>query len=314
MNAETLVREQLPTTPPHQRAVSVQERQNGRMQLATMLCRSRNIPQSLQGSPGDVYMVMEVCEDYNLNFALAVWEVSSIKGRAMFGGKLAAAMLHNSGKLATRLTYTYSGEGPQRTVTCSAVIKGETEPRTVDARWADAKTEHNDNWKKDPDQQLAYFVARKWGRRHAPEVLLGATFEGEIIDITPNDIRGDDINVRVIVPDDIKARAEALGSAREQERAEHAAIHSEAGHETETDAPEATPFAIPREGDEVRHWSSWASQLMSYVRAASTHDIVNDWTSANSAELYKLQQYDAGKYRRLIDMINHQLTLRTEGT
>lgn len=142
------------------------------VRMAEMMARAKMVPAHLQGSPGDCLMVVEQAGRWGMSpFAVAQC-TSVIQGRLMFEGKLVAAALHTSGALATRLSYDYSGEGANRVVRVSATLAGETEPRFVDVRLADAKT-NNGMWTKQPDQQLAYHGARVWARRYAPEVMLG---------------------------------------------------------------------------------------------------------------------------------------------
>lgn len=142
------------------------------IKLAEMMARARMVPAHLQGQVGDCLMVVEQAGRWGMSpFAVAQC-TSVIQGRLMYEGKLVAAALHTSGALATRLSYDYSGEGASRVVRVSAVLAGETEPRFVDVRLADAKTT-NKMWTTQPDQQLAYHGARVWARRYAPEVMLG---------------------------------------------------------------------------------------------------------------------------------------------
>jgi hypothetical protein len=142
------------------------------VRMAEMMAKGRLVPQHLQNSPGDCLMVIEQATRWGMSPFAVAQATSVIQGRLMFEGKLVAAALHTSGALATRLAYDYSGEGASRVVRVSAVLAGETEPRFVDVRLADAKTT-NKMWTTQPDQQLAYHGARVWARRYAPEVMLG---------------------------------------------------------------------------------------------------------------------------------------------
>lgn len=142
------------------------------IKFAEMMARAKMVPTHLQGQVGDCLMVVEQAGRWGMSpFAVAQC-TSVIQGKLMYEGKLVAAALHTSGALATRLDYQYSGEGASRVVRVSAVLAGETTPRFVDVRYADAKTT-NGMWTKQPDQQLAYHGARVWARRYAPEVMLG---------------------------------------------------------------------------------------------------------------------------------------------
>lgn len=142
------------------------------VRMAEMMAKGRLVPQHLQNSPGDCLMVIEQATRWGMSPFAVAQATSVIQGRLMFEGKLVAAALHTSGALATRLAYDYSGDGASRAVRVSAVLAGETEPRVVEVKLADAKTT-NKMWTTQPDQQLAYHGARVWARRYAPEVMLG---------------------------------------------------------------------------------------------------------------------------------------------
>jgi hypothetical protein len=99
----------------------------------------------------------------------------------MLEGKLAGAAINASGLLRDRLKYKYEGEGNARKITAWATLKGESEPSSVTVELAKVKTT-NKMWDSQPDQQLVYSANRIWGRRFAPEVMLGVNapeeFEG----------------------------------------------------------------------------------------------------------------------------------------
>jgi len=161
----------LTTTTPAAAAL-VPQNMDQAIRMAEMMARGKLVPQHLQGSPGDCLMVVEQAGRWGMSPFAVAQATSVIQGKLMFEGKLVAAALHTSGALATRLSYEFSGEGASRAVRVSAVLAGEKEPRFVDVRLADAKT-NNPLWTKQPDQQLVYHGSRVWGRRHAPEVMLG---------------------------------------------------------------------------------------------------------------------------------------------
>lgn len=142
------------------------------MRMAEVMAAGKLMPAHLQKSPGDCLMVIEQAMRWNMSPFAVAQATSVIQGKLMFEGKLVAAALHTSGALATRLDYTYTGSGDDRTVTVSAVRAGETEAKTVDVRLKDART-NNKVWQTQPDQQLAYHGARVWARRYAPEVMMG---------------------------------------------------------------------------------------------------------------------------------------------
>lgn len=142
------------------------------LQQAELMARARLVPKHLQGSPGDCFMVVEQARRWGMSPFAVAQATSVIQGKLMYEGKLVAAAVHTSGATSTRFHYAFSGTGDDRTVTVSAVLAGETEPRSVDVRLGDVKT-NNDIWRKQPDQQLTYSGVRIWARRYTPEVILG---------------------------------------------------------------------------------------------------------------------------------------------
>jgi hypothetical protein len=145
---------------------------NDAIRLAELMCQGKMVPQHLQNSPGDCLMVIEQAMRWNMSpFAVAQC-TSSIKGKLMFEGKLVAAAVENSGAIVGLMDYVFSKAGNERTITVSAIRRGESEPRTVDVALKDVVTD-NGMWKKQPDQQLVYSGARVWARRWTPGVMLG---------------------------------------------------------------------------------------------------------------------------------------------
>lgn len=246
-----------------------------RMQLARELATSRLIPPAFQKSPADIWLVMDVCDRFNLNFFLSVWECFLVHGRLGWTGKMAAAMLNNSGMLAELLSYSYAGAGDERTITVSARLASETTPRTVDVTLKDVRT-GNEQWKKQPDQQLAYSGARKWGRLHLPQVMLGTIFEGEVIDVTPTSVvthaPGDRTTQAIQgATEEIKAREPMQQPAPAQRR-----------------APEAMPLpeeVVGEGGVLMRNWRPWAQELVAQIRAAETYSDMFEWREMNNAGL-----------------------------
>lgn len=100
------------------------------------------------------------------------------------------AVLNTSGKLSRRLRPIYSGEGTKRRCKIVGYVVGEEEPLDYESPAIDEiPVKNSPLWKGDPDQQLFYYSARAWGRRHLPEVLLGMytpdEITGQVIDVTP---------------------------------------------------------------------------------------------------------------------------------
>lgn len=106
-------------------------------------------------------------------------ETYVVGGKLGYSGKLVAAVVNSRAGLSGRLDYKFSGAGDDRTVTVLGTFKGESEPRTIDLRLRDAKTD-NQMWRKDPDQKLIYSGVVKWARRFCPEVVLGVLTDSDL--------------------------------------------------------------------------------------------------------------------------------------
>jgi hypothetical protein len=148
------------------------------MRLADMMATAKLVPAALQKSPADCLMVIMQAMRWQMDPFAVAQECSVIQNKLMYSGKLAAAVINARGNLAHRLSFSYDGDGDKRTITVIGHMQGETEARTVNVRLVDART-NNRVWQTQPDQQLMYHGSRVWGRRHAPELMLGVWSEEE---------------------------------------------------------------------------------------------------------------------------------------
>lgn len=139
--------------------------------LAEFMAKGKMIPEHLR-NPGDALMVIEQAMRWRMSPFAVAQATFSIKGKLLFAGMLVAAAIENSGAIVGLIDYKFSGEGLTRKVIVSATRKGETTPRTIELALKDAQTS-NEQWRKQPDQQLVYGGARVWARRWTPGVILG---------------------------------------------------------------------------------------------------------------------------------------------
>lgn len=65
-------------------------------------------------------------------------------------------------------------------VIVSATLVGEKEPRVLELLMKQARTRNSPLWTEDPKQQLAYLAGRRWGRLHAPDVIMGVYTPDEL--------------------------------------------------------------------------------------------------------------------------------------
>jgi len=153
------------------------------MRLAEMMATAKLVPVALQKSPADCLMVIQQAIRWDMDPFAVAQECSVIQGKLMHSGKLVAAVVNARGNLTDRLSFSYEGEGENRTITVTGRLQGELSPRTVNVRLSEAKT-NNKVWQTQPDQQLMYHGTRLWARRHTPELMLGV-YSPEEFDAKP---------------------------------------------------------------------------------------------------------------------------------
>lgn len=183
------------------------------MDLATMMSKGKLVPQALQDKPADCLLVIEQACRWGMSPFAVAQEVSVISGKLMHSGKIVAAAVQSSGALSGRLNYAYEGEGDNRTVTVTGTRRGEREPLAVKVRLGEAKTT-NQQWTKQPDQQLAYHASRVWARRYVPEVMLGV-YAPEEFDEAPSaapmpPARGPVVDAKPEAPAEVRAPWEGM--------------------------------------------------------------------------------------------------------
>lgn len=164
------------------------------VKFAEVMCRADiALPQHLRGNAGACMAVaMQALEWQMSPFAVAS-KSYAVGGRIAYEAQLIAAVVNTRSGIKGRLRYSYEGEGPSLTCTVTGILDGEecvyTSP-TVGS----ITTKNSPLWKSDVQQQLGYFSARSWARRHCPEVILGVYDRDEV-----EEFRGPD-NARDVTP------------------------------------------------------------------------------------------------------------------
>ena len=130
------------------------------------------LPLHLRGNVGACMAVaMQALEWQMSPFAVAS-KSYSVKGAIAYEAQLIAAVVNTRSGIKGRLRYAYHGEGQDLTCTVTGVVEDETLDYESPCL-RDISPQNSPLWKTDPRQQLGYYSARSWARRHVPEVLLG---------------------------------------------------------------------------------------------------------------------------------------------
>lgn len=149
-----------------------------------------SIPQHLRGKPADCLAVTMQAAQWGMNPYAVAQKTHVVNGALGYEAQLVNAVVSSSSLLASRINYSWSGDwtkctgkddkSPDLTVTVTAVIKGESEPRELTISMAQAGVRNSPLWAQDPKQQLAYLCTKRWARLHAPDVLLGVYTPDEL--------------------------------------------------------------------------------------------------------------------------------------
>ncbi|ALD93488.1 hypothetical protein CR3_4306 [Cupriavidus gilardii CR3] len=164
------------------------------IRIADLMASGRTtIPKHLQGSQGDCFAVSLQAMQWGMNPFAVAQKTHLVNGTLGYEAQLVIAVLNSSPALATRLNFEWSDnwvgvngktdKSPDRWCRVWATLKGETEPRVLEVSMAQVgDTRNSPNWATDPRQQLAYLAAKRWGRLHAPDVILGVYTPDELQD------------------------------------------------------------------------------------------------------------------------------------
>jgi len=201
------------------------------IQLAEAMSRAKLMPKHLRGSVGDCLRVVELAiRTRQSPYALAD-KTYLVHDKLAFEGQLCAALVNASPRIQGSLNYEYSGDPKdKKTLECvvSATLAGEDKPRTVRVTWIQGDKMSKgakDKWTSQPEQQLAYYGARVWGRRHAPEVLLGMYTEDELRATEPERVEV----VEKVTQDESTKRRIMENAAKPEDPVENGEVEEVAG-------------------------------------------------------------------------------------
>ena len=177
-------------------AIFSPEGMNQLVRFAELMSQSKaTVPKHLEGKPSDCLAVTMQAAQWGMNPFAVAQKTHVVNGTLGYEAQLVNAVVSSSSLLVTRLNYRWSGDwsnvngktdkSPNLTVTVSAVLKGEAEPRELTISMAQAGVRNSPLWEQDPRQQLAYLCTKRWARLHAPDVLLGVYTPDELQETAP---------------------------------------------------------------------------------------------------------------------------------
>lgn len=202
---------------------------NAMVRVSDMMSKSRNtVPKHLRDNQGGCLAVTMQAMRWNMDpFALAqkTYTVNA-DAPVAYEGQAIIAALNNSPLLATRLNFEWFGDwtkivGKFKEVTSTkkkddegqfkkyivpdwniedekglgvrvwSTLVGEKEPRVMELLMTQVRTRNSGLWTEDPKQQIGYLSGRRWGRLHAPDVIMGVYTPEELEEFQPPKHMGD---------------------------------------------------------------------------------------------------------------------------
>lgn len=164
------------------------------VRFAEVMCKADiALPPHLRGNAGACMAVALQAMEWGMSPFAVASKSYAVKGAIAYEAQLIAAVVNTRSGIKGRLRYEFIGSGDDLSCKVTGSLDGEDctyETPPIGA----ITTKNSPLWKVDPRQQLGYFAARSWARRHVPEVLLGVydrdeaeTFQGpdNAKDITP---------------------------------------------------------------------------------------------------------------------------------
>ncbi|MBA8045658.1 RecT family recombinase [Citrobacter freundii] len=200
------------------------------VRFATLMADSKaTVPQHLAGKPADCLAVTMQAAQWGMNPFAVAQKTHVVNGTLGYEAQLVNAVVSSSNLLSTRLNYRWDGDwskvngksdkSPSLTVTVSAVLKGEEEPRELTISMAQAGVRNSPLWEQDPRQQLAYLCVKRWARLHAPDVLLGVYTPDELQETTPRVER--DITPPAATAQGMNSLINSKPEQKQEERQQH---------------------------------------------------------------------------------------------
>lgn len=148
--------------------------------FAKDMCRAGTaIPKHLRENPGACMAVALQAFEWGMSPFAVANKSYSVNDRIAYEAQLIAAVVNTRSGLQGRLKYDYEGTGATLRCTVTGILDGE--PTTYRSpKFSDITPKNSPLWKSDPEQQLGYYSARAWARRHVPEVILGVYDRDEV--------------------------------------------------------------------------------------------------------------------------------------
>lgn len=156
------------------------------------------VPQHLRGSVGDCMAIAMQAARWRMDPWAVAQKTHLVNGVIGYEAQLVIAVINTIAPITGRLSFEWSGpwdkvvngktDKSDASVTVSATLRGESEPRILPLSMKQAGVRNSPLWQDDPRQQLAYLAAKRWARLHCPDVILGVYTPDELEEIDSSSV------------------------------------------------------------------------------------------------------------------------------
>jgi hypothetical protein len=153
------------------------------MEFAKMMAISQiGVRKHLRNNPGACLAVCVQAIEWRMSPFAVANKSYLVNDQIAYEASMLQAVILSRAPIKGRLKHEYSGAGADRRLKVWAELRDEpgeiVEYETPLFR--DITPKNSPLWKNDPDQQMHYYAARAWCRRHFPDVILGVYADDEL--------------------------------------------------------------------------------------------------------------------------------------
>lgn len=154
------------------------------VEFAKIMCQAQQaVPQKFRGQPGLCLGVTMQALRWGMDPFGVCQNAYVVNDKVAYEAKVIKAAIDERAPLAEPLDFQFEGEGESRFCRCVGKLfaaSGAIVERIYETpALKDIKIKNSPLWTGDVDQQLSYFAARAWARRHAPSIMLGVVSRDE---------------------------------------------------------------------------------------------------------------------------------------
>ena len=177
---------------------------NTLVKLATMMSRSKMVPDAYRGDPDSCFVACEMANRMGVSPMTVMQTLYVVQGKPAWSGQACIGLINGTG-LYGPLNFVFVGEKGTPNYGCyvQTTRKSDGAPitgTTVDLAMAEAEgwtNKKGSKWLTMPDQMLQYRAAAFFARIHCPHALMGLQTVEEVKDVRGGDEEKDKVTIRL---------------------------------------------------------------------------------------------------------------------